>query len=277
MLADASSLPQRPALGLLLCLPLVLLLAALLMWPLVQLVLQSVDGGPGAPWWRAWSDLVSVPRHRRALLTSVGLSAAVAIVSTAVCLMPAWLLARRLIPGGAWLRMVLALPMSFSGLIVGFLLIVLIGRAGALPALTGLGSGLAYTLTGLLLAYLYFEVPRATLTLESAIRTLDPQLDVAARSLGARPWQHTLFVVLPLLGPALLATIAMTFAVSLGSFGVALLLSVRGIALLPLELFMQYMAPPTDRALAAAMALTLAAIALGVGVGLRRLVEPRYA
>ncbi len=278
--------PVRWSPAALLALPLALMLAALLLWPLILLVGQSFSGtdaggNGGDPWHRAWNDLFTTPRYLRALGASVGLSAAVAVVATALCLGPAWLLARHDFPGRRLLRGVLALPMAFSGLIVGFLMVLLFGRVGVVPQLaerwTGepVGAGLAYTFAGLFVAYLWFEIPRATLTLEAGLRTLDPRLEAAAASLGAGAWQRLRLVVLPQLAPALAGTLALTFAVSLGSFGVALILAVRGVALLPLELFNQYLAPPTDRPLAAAMALTLGTIALGVGLGLKRLVRAR--
>jgi putative spermidine/putrescine transport system permease protein len=106
----------------------------------------------------------------------------------------------------------------------------MIGRIGFIPQITELligvrlGEALAYSLTGLGLAYIWFQIPRATLTLESAIRKFDWDLDAAAHSLGASNWQVLRYVLLPLLTPAIVSTVAVTFAVSMGSFGVALLL-----------------------------------------------------
>ena len=58
-------------------------------------------------------------------------------------------------------------------------------------------SGVAYQISGLFLAYLYFEIPRATLTLESALRKFDVRLEAAAKSLGANRWQRLVCVILP--------------------------------------------------------------------------------
>ena len=173
---------------------------------------------------RRYLDVVTIPRYRAAFLWSVCLSLAVAVFSTVACLAPAWLFVRKEFAGKRWLRGAFALPMSFSGVIVGFLMIIMLGRSGFIPELaqrlTGvpLFSGVAYQISGLFLAYLYFEIPRATLTLESALRKFDVRLEAAAKSLGANRWQRLVCVILPTIWPALISTFAVTFTVSLGSF-----------------------------------------------------------
>lgn len=263
-----------------LCLPLLFIITALLVWPLALLAWESVvnPDKPGLILSR-YIDILAVPRYRVALAWSLGLSLAVAAFSTTACLAPAWLFVRKEFSGKRWLRAAFALPMSFSGVIVGFLMIILFGRSGFVPELmqrligVPLLSGVAYQIMGLLLAYLYFEIPRATLTLESALRKFDTRLEAAAESLGASRWQRLLWIILPNIWPALVSTFAVTFTVSLGSFGVALILSTRQVNLLPLEIFIQYVAVPSDRAAAAAMAIFLIAIALGVNYGFRSWVE----
>ncbi len=156
----------------LLCLPLLAAIAALLIWPLALLVWESIvrrwENEVGFTL-RRYLDVVTIPRYRAAFFWSVGLSLAVAAFSTVACLAPAWLFVRKEFAGKRWLRGAFALPMSFSGVIVGFLMIMMLGRSGFIPELTqrltgvGLFSGVAYQISGLLLAYLYFEIPRATL------------------------------------------------------------------------------------------------------------------
>jgi putative spermidine/putrescine transport system permease protein len=277
----AAGVAGRPRLApFLLCLPLVVLLLALLIWPLAHLLQQSLlvtDAPAAGTTLHNFREIALVPRYRHALLWSLELSLAVAAGSTLICLAPAWLLTRYSFPGKRVMRCILTLPMTFAGMIVGFLMVILLGRTGFLPQLlerlTGQPflSGVSYQFPGLILAYLYFEIPRATLTLEAALKKLDSGLEQAARSLGAGRWQVFSLVVLPAIRPALVSTFAVTFSVSLGSFGVLLVLSIRRFTLLPLEIFTQYLAPPTDRGVAAAMSLILLAAAFGTGYGLRSL------
>jgi putative spermidine/putrescine transport system permease protein len=260
-----------------LCVPLAGLVALLLLWPgalLVQESLRSGSDGNGLTL-SQYARIVLEPKRLRALGWSLGLSAAVAVISTGLCLAPAWMLAHGRFRGKSGLRAVYALPLSFAGVIVGFLMVVMLGRAGFVPhwarRLTGTAwlSSAAYQFGGILLAYLYFEIPRATLTLEAALRRFDLRLVAAARSLGASRRQAWFYVVLPALAPALLSTVAVTFSVSLGSFGVVLILSTRGLSVLPLEIFMAYLAFPFDPHGAAAMSTVLIALAFLANYGVR--------
>jgi putative spermidine/putrescine transport system permease protein len=224
-----------------------------------------------------WAELAQVwtrDHTRRALLNGVVLSAAVSAAAILLCLPPAQLMARSRFRGRDSSRLLLSLPLAFSGVIVGFLAIVMLGRVGVIPtvsqALFGqpYGAGLAYALPGLFLAYLFFEIPRAVLSLEAAFAKLDPELDAAARTLGASRWQRWRRIKLPALLPSLAGTFATTFAVSLGSFGAALILS-RRFFVLPVEIFTEFTAFSNDAA-ACAMAIWLAMISALVSLGAAR-------
>jgi putative spermidine/putrescine transport system permease protein len=282
---------RRPWLGVALCAPLGLFLLACFAVPLAGLVPQSLEETPGVlgrPLAADTADASAAPpaysldNYRRALSrrgelaafrTSLLLSASVALTSVVLCLPPAWLLARHRFRGKGLLRTVLALPLTFSGVIVGFLAILILGRLGLLPALLRLLTGepwlagSAYTLAGLVAAYVYFEVPRAVLTLEAAFRRLDPEVDEAAATLGAGPLQRLRHVWLPLAWPALVSTLAVTFAASMGSFGVALILA-RKLTVVPLSIYTQYTGF-LDDGFAAALCLLLAAVTLAANGALR--------
>ncbi len=271
----------------LLAAPLLLLVAALVLWPLARLLADSfrpssglLGGAVARGSWtldnyrEIWRDR----EYRRALGHSITMSLGVGAAATLLCLAPAWLLVRRTFRGKRLMRALLTLPMSFSGIVVGFLTILMVGRIGVVPQLSqrlfghAWLSGLSYSVWGLVIAYLYFEIPRATLTLEAALRKFDFQLEAAARTLGAGPWYRLGHVVLPLMAPALLSTFAVTFSVSLGSFGVALIVSKR-YSVLPLEIFQLYTGL-LDAELAAAMAVVLIVIAIAVHVATRRFLAP---
>jgi putative spermidine/putrescine transport system permease protein len=172
--------------GALLALPLLLFLAVAVLWPLSRLAESTLSGGPAA-----LTEVLARGRYQTALLHSLELSAAAAVTAVALSLVPAWTLARQRFRGRGLLRAALSLPLTFSGVLVGFLAVLMLGRVGAVPALAALLTGRellagsAYTVTGLFLAYLYFEVPRAVMSLEAAFRRFPVELDAAARTLGA--------------------------------------------------------------------------------------------
>lgn len=251
----------------------------LLIWPLYCLLQGSLrEGNTGGAWtWDNYRAVFASQRNLTALTNSLWISFVVAVASTALCIAPAWLFVRHAFPGKRFVRAVFTLPMSFSGILIGFLSVIMLGRIGAVPKfaewLTGEPwlSGFAYSVGGVMLAYFYFEIPRATLALEAALRKLDHRLELAARSLGASTSQIFRWVIFPQILPALVSTFALTFCVSLGSFGVVLIVSKR-FTLLPLEIFQQVFAS-NRYPIAAAMSVVLLLIALAVSLGSRWLAE----
>ncbi len=285
--------------GPLLVVPLVAFLVVFLLYPLCYLAANSLVPGGGVLEGRTkqvggWSpaqwlqtatpeNYVKLFQDRyyvASLVNSVLLSLAVAVGSVALCVAPAWVLVRTQFRGKRLFRAVLTIPMAFSGVIVGFMIVIMLGRWGAIPAflhwLTGEAylSMVAYTLSGLVIAYVYFEIPRATLTLEAAIRRFDFDLDAAARSLGAGLWQRLWYVLIPLLLPAIISTIALAFAVSMGSFGVALIIA-KKFHVLPVDIFLE-ITGYANFEFASALCVVMLAITLTTNLYLRRLGEKHY-
>jgi putative spermidine/putrescine transport system permease protein len=280
-------------------LPLVLFFMLVMVYPFADMMYQGalpkqdiLDAGGAADvaarkagWDRLtvknYTAIFTDPFLRGTMYLSVGLSVVVSVLSIVLCIGPAWLLVRKDFPGKRVFRAILTLPMAFSGVIIGFLAVIMIGRIGFVPQLTNalvgvpLGEALAYSLTGLGLAYIWFQIPRATLTLESAIRKFDWDLESAAHSLGASTRQTFRHVLLPLLTPAIISTMAVTFAVSMGSFGVALLLLKRA-SVMPLEIYNQVYANLAFE-MAAALSVVLGVVTVGVNYLLRRLSQRVYA
>lgn len=268
---------MKRAPAVILVLPLLATVFALLIWPLCVLGYGSLRHGENFTF-ENFARMLSDDHYRTALLHSLVLSVAVAAVATLVSIIPAWFLARHSFRGQRLVRAAFTLPSSLSGIMVGFLAIMMIGRVGFVPQVTAKWfgspwlSGAAYQLSGLVIAYLYFEIPRGVLALESALSRFDPRLIEAAASLGANAWQRWRWIILPIIRPALLSTFAFTFNVSLGSFGVALILS-RRFSVLPLEIFHQFTAM-SNAPLAAAMAISLALISLVIHYLLSGLCRP---
>jgi len=238
-------------------------LAFALIYPIYRLGGLALTGGPVRLDRVAWLGL------RNSIVLSLG----VAVCSIVVCFIPAWVLARWNFRGKLLLRTALTLPLTFSGVVVGFLAILMIGRVGFIPVLSekllgiSLLGGAAYTPLGLVMAYLYFEIPRATLALESAFSEFDSDLEAAAATLGAAAGRRMFRLIIPMLFPALVATFFLTFSVSLGSYGVALMLS-RRLTLVPMEIYTSFTGFLDDQR-AAILSLALIAISLSVSLASR--------
>ena len=95
------------------------------------------------------------------------------------------------------------------------------------------------TLTAILLAHIFYNTTIVIRLVGDFWTHLDPRLNQAARSLGAKPWQAWMRVTLPLLAPALLAATLLVVIFDFTSFGVILILGGPKFATIEVEIFYQ--------------------------------------
>lgn len=190
----------------------------------------------------------------------------------------------RLAPGLRMAALIaISLPLTFSGLIVAYGFILLLGRSGFVtlllaeigfdPAVTG---SFIFSPIGLGLAYSYYLVPRVVLIVLPAISNFDRNQLIAARSLGAGGMRALVDVMLPQIMPSLVAAFCLTSAVAVGAYGTALALVGTQVNILPLVLYSKISETGTDLPAASAASLVLIAIcaavvALGEAAGSRRI------
>lgn len=158
---------------------------------------------------------------------ALGLSVKVALLSTAVGMPVAvffgWLLARKEFRGKFALDAVISLPLVLPPVVMGYLLLLVFGRMGLLgPTLEALGLTVAFTWWAAVIASAVVALPLAVRAIRVSVEAVDPRLEAAARSLGAKPMDVFLSVTLPLAWPGVLAGGTLAFARSLGEFGATL-------------------------------------------------------
>ncbi len=153
------------------------------------------------------------------------LSLKVAAVCVAVALIPGvalgWALARRTFPGKSLLAAVVHLPLVLPPVVVGYLLLLSLGRRGFIGSRLEewFGLTLAFTWQGAALASALMGFPLLVRAVRLAVEMSDPRLETAARTLGASPWRTWWSTTLPLALPGVVAGAVLCFARSLGEFG----------------------------------------------------------
>ncbi len=160
---------------------------------------------------------------------AITLSAQLALATLAVLLPLALFAARWLATtpwrGKPWLEGVLALPLVLPPTVIGYYLLVTMGNQSplgrAFEALVG--QSLAFSFTGLVVASVVFNIPFAVQPIQRAFETIAPDIREAAQCCGLTPWQSFLRIELPLAWPGILSAAVMTFAHTLGEFGVVLM------------------------------------------------------
>jgi len=134
-----------------------------------------------------------------------------------------YLFARCRFPGRELLDALLTLPMVLPPTVLGYYLLVIIGRGGWLYDTFGIS--LVFTWQGAVVAASLVAFPLVFKPARAAFEGVDPRLEQAARALGLRGIQVFLRVTLPLAWRAILAGLLLAFARALGEFGATLMVA----------------------------------------------------
>jgi len=244
-----------------------ILLLATLLWPLAYAAWVSFSPGellaaPTGAWSLRWYRLFwKSPRWTSAL----GNSLEVAALSVAASLLGgtglALAVARYHFRGRRLLSGAVLLPLFVPAVVLGM---------GLLPLVYVLG--IWGTRLSLALAHSLGSLPVVFLIVRSALDEVSPELELAARGLGATAWRAFWRVTVPLIRPAVLAGAAMSFILSVNEITLAMFLATPEIETLPRVIWpsLRYTLSPL---VAAASCIMLAVTLLGLGAvaGARRI------
>jgi molybdate transport system permease protein len=160
-----------------------------------------------------------------AFAVSLKLAAGTAVILLPLGIASSRVLAFRVRRGKALLEALIALPLVLPPTVLGFYLLVSFGDASPLGrAWSALfGHPLAFSFGGLLVASLIVNLPFAVQPMQRAFEALPPDLREAAWVSGLTPWQTFVRIELPLAWPGVLSAFALTFAHTMGEFGVVLM------------------------------------------------------
>lgn len=251
---------KAPALTLALAAPGLAVLALFFLLPLGVVVAEAFRGDALARFLANRELLTSL---LNSLLLGVEAAAVALVIGIAVALHLA-----RLPPGRrALVQVVIALPLTFSGLIIAYGFILVLGRAGFVTMLLArLGADPAtvgsflYSHWGLVLAYTYYLTPRVILMLVPVFANFDERQIQAAESMGASRLRALADVMVPQIAPTVVAAFALVAAVAIGAYGTALALVGTQINILPLRLYSMVADSGADFPLAAAVSVVLLAV-----------------
>lgn len=165
----------------------------------------------------AWSPLL--------LSFQVAIAATIVAAILGVAL-AAWLANGRF-PGRDLVDVLLTAPMVLPPTVLGYYLLVSLGRRSLLGSTfeSITGSSIVFTRTGAVVAAAVGAIPLVVKSSRAALEAVDPILIHAARTLGATPLRAFLTVQLPLARRGIIASLMLAFARSLGDFGVTLMIA----------------------------------------------------
>jgi molybdate transport system permease protein len=206
------------------------------------------------------------PEEWQAFRLSLEVAARSVAFSLPFAIAMAWLLARRRFLGKTLLDAAVHLPLVLPPVVVGYFLLLLFGTRGPIGAWLAdhFDMRLVFTTAGAALATAVMSFPLVVRAIRLSIENIDPHLEAAARTLGARAWDRFFTITLPLMLPGILAGVIVAFSASLGEFG-AVITFVSNIPgetrTLPLALYTAIQTPDGDAAAA-----RLAALSVGLGL-----------
>lgn len=161
------------------------------------------------------------------LILSLEVAVVATMISLAIALLAGWALSFLEFRGKEVLDAAITLPLVLPPTVLGYYLLIVIGRESWVGAAweTLTGSPLVFTPKAAVIAAIVHSAPLLTKYLRAAIESVDPIYIKAARSLGLPEWTIFLKVVLPLCRRAVAASAVLAFARSLGDFGVTIMIA----------------------------------------------------
>lgn len=162
-----------------------------------------------------------------ALLLSLKVAGLATAIDLVLGVAVGWLLARRRFPGREFLDTVLTLPMVLPPTVLGYYLLVLIGRRGWLGGWLHdtFGINLIFTWQGAVIAASVVAFPLVFKPARAAFEAIDGQLEQAARILGMKEAAVFFRITLPLAWRGIMAGLLLAFARALGEFGATLMVA----------------------------------------------------
>jgi molybdate transport system permease protein len=158
-----------------------------------------------------------------ALLLSLRVTAAATLILGVIGLALGHLLARRDFRGKAVLETLIMLPLVLPPSVVGYYLLMALGRQNPIVRVTGVD--ILFTATGATIAAAVVGLPLMVQAARAALASVPAAVQNAARVLGSSEWEVFVRVTLPLARPGIIAGLLLGGARAFGEFGATLMVA----------------------------------------------------
>lgn len=192
----------------------VLWFSLLVLIPLAVVVVASTSLG-WSGFWATLSNPQTLAAIRLTLVQAVAVTAINVVAGTVI----AWVLVRDHFPGKRIIEIIIDVPFALPTIVAGLVLLGLYGPRSPI------GVDVANTASAVFLAFAFVTLPFVVRAVQPVLQELDPEVEQAARSLGASERQTLWRVTLPALAPAIAAGAALSFARAVSEYGSLVLIS----------------------------------------------------
>jgi spermidine/putrescine transport system permease protein len=211
---------------------LVFLYAPIILLPLFAFNDATVIAFPLTGFTTKWFEaLTGEPTLHRAVRNSLVIAVSSAVIATALGVFAARAVSRYRFPGKTGLMGLIMLPLVLPEIIVAVSLLVVL-----------LGIGVDLSILTVILGHVLICTPFCIAILNSAFQSLDRSLEEAAYDLGETRWSTFRLIILPLVAPGIIASLLISFTISLDEFIIAFFLAGTE-PTLPVYIFSQFRFP----------------------------------
>jgi molybdate transport system permease protein len=223
------------------------------------------------------NDWLLTPGEWSAIRLSLQVALTATVVSLPFGIGLGYLLARRQFRGKSLVETTLSLPLVLPPVVTGYLLLVSLGRRGWIGSFLDqwFGLQLVFTWKGAAMASAVMAFPLMVRAIRVAFGEVDPRLELAARTLGARPLETFMRISLPLARRGVIAGAVLAFARAMGEFGATVMIAGNlpgETQTIPLYIYSQVNSPGgmEESTRLVVVCVIIAAIALGISEYLER-------
>ncbi len=196
-------------------------LAFMLFLPTAAMLSKSLTIGP-TEFWRIATSPIALSTYDVTFTTSLIAS----LIDGVFGVLTAWVLVRYSFPLKKFIDASIDLPFALPTAVAGLTLATVYSENGWIGSLFApLGIKIAFTRLGVGIAMMFISLPFVVRTVQPVLMQMEREMEEAAWSLGASPWQTFWRVLLPPLFPAILTGIALGFSRAVGEFGSTVIIS----------------------------------------------------
>jgi len=196
-------------------------LSAIVLIPLAALIIKG-----SSPSLAELKDILLDPRAIASYRLSFGAALLAAVVNAIFGFIVAWTLVRYEFPGRRLVDALIDLPFALPTAVSGIALTAVFAPNGWLgEKLASVGVQVAYTWIGVVVALILIGLPFVVRSVQPALIEVQRDLEDAAETLGASPWQIFRRIILPAVLPAVLTGFTLAFARGIGEYGSVVFIS----------------------------------------------------
>ena len=211
--------------------------------PLITVIVKSFqpDGGTGFTL-ENYQSVFSKLLYQKAIINSIKISLTSAVAGLIIAFLGARAAHQHQGKLNHVFMTVLNMVSNFAGIPLAFAYMILLGNAGLVVnigkelGINALSTYNLYTMNGMSLIYIYFQIPLSTLLLIPAFDGVQKQWKEACTLLGGTPGIFWRKVGIPVLMPSILGTFSVLFANALAAYATIYALMMDNIALLPVQI-----------------------------------------